>query len=666
MASETVAKWSIIVLFVVTGTLLTVLSKLLYQGNFQLPWTLNLAMEFGMALSLPFYFIAKWIRSLFMCCRRDSPETAPGGVAIDALASPVPADGRSSDAPLLHEGNLQTQAAAGPTSHSLPRDGADGYSAIGGSVHTGVSPHGGAQLASPSPHMFSGERARGLTTFGPESGVSAGHQRNYTPAHGLGQFRLPVAYDTALSTGGDSHRAFSGSMSARGRGAFSAGSDGVGVSLADLLGPGARPGDGDGHSPAARKHSNVDRGEKAPLLVSASGDDLEAERLSHVEPIADGYMTTVPSATTGLDAAVVPVVMDDSGHIVVPEVGLPSTAKEWLILALRVFPCAVCDTMAGGLMNVGLLGMSASVWQMIRGAVILFTVALRFGFFRARLFRFEAAGIALVMVGLVVVGVAGVSDVSAGADIPAWLAVVSILVVLLSQLFLAGQTVIEEMMLKLYAIPEMVLVGLEGTWGCIINAIILAVVSYVPASPCNVAFGISEDVEQITAPHGSSKYIPPLTWGFLVAFVICVTVYNITGQAITRYTTGTTHTVMDNVRTVIIWVVMIVAYAIGTRYWESVETTISPLVYATNVTTTLWPDDDTGFHGLCQRLLDQNDDGMWGEAVNKWTALQLAGFVVLAAGIFVYTRVVEFRRMFFYPSDEEAEAAQGGLAHSAA
>lgn len=76
-------------------------------------------------------------------------------------------------------------------------------------------------------------------------------------------------------------------------------------------------------------------------------------------------------------------------------------------------PPALCDMTATSLMYIGLILTSPSSFQMLRGALIVFTGLLSVAFLGRRLKIYEWLGILLVICGLVIVGL---SNIISGKD----------------------------------------------------------------------------------------------------------------------------------------------------------------------------------------------------------------------------------------------------------
>jgi len=80
------------------------------------------------------------------------------------------------------------------------------------------------------------------------------------------------------------------------------------------------------------------------------------------------------------------------------------TLRNGLVCALP----ALCDVGGTTLSGIGLLFTTASVWQMLRGSIILFTGMLSVVFLKRKLDRFHYVGMAITIVGITIVGFASI------------------------------------------------------------------------------------------------------------------------------------------------------------------------------------------------------------------------------------------------------------------
>ncbi|KAG8922157.1 hypothetical protein FRC00_007767, partial [Tulasnella sp. 408] len=159
--------------------------------------------------------------------------------------------------------------------------------------------------------------------------------------------------------------------------------------------------------------------------------------------------------------------------------------KGWKVLLF--FLPAACDLTGTTLMNVGLLYTPVSIYQMTRGALVLWVGIFSVIFLRRRLFLYQWLSLITVMIGVSIVGLSGslikkaitedssipdalrrsLSPSTASDPSDAARVLIGVLFILFAQLFTAAQFVIEEKVMAKYSVTPLVAVGLEGTFGLI-------------------------------------------------------------------------------------------------------------------------------------------------------------------------------------------------------
>lgn len=165
----------------------------------------------------------------------------------------------------------------------------------------------------------------------------------------------------------------------------------------------------------------------------------------------------------------------------VPEDRLP--LKGWRVLLLSL--PAICDICGTTLMNVGLLFVVPSIYQMTRGALVLFVGLFSVLFLRRTLHLYQWFALVTVVLGVGIVGLAGAiykDDKAAPAMMlmvreavlliareartpEAIRTIVGICLIAGAQIFTASQFVLEEYILEKYALEPLKVVGWEGLFG---------------------------------------------------------------------------------------------------------------------------------------------------------------------------------------------------------
>jgi drug/metabolite transporter (DMT)-like permease len=285
---------------------------------------------------------------------------------------------------------------------------------------------------------------------------------------------------------------------------------------------------------------------------------------------------------------------DISGNKINPmsqEDDTPKEAKVWYF-----WVPAMCDLMGSTLMTFGLTYLASSVYQMFRGILILFTAAFSYYFLKSKLYRQHYLGILLVVGGLAMVGLDSVLHSGSASKSPG----VGIILVVIAQVFSATQFIVEEKLLKKYSAHPLRVVGWEGVWGSVSYIVILIIFQFVS---CNSWSDSMKDGLCMENDSGNYKLEDTifafrqlgnngLLLFYVLLYVCSIAVFNFVGISITKFVSSTARAVVDTVRTVIVWVFFLVM----------------PFV----------PDNTK----------------------EKFSALQLCGFLVLIAGSLIYNEVV--------------------------
>ncbi|XP_054714467.1 solute carrier family 35 member F6-like [Uloborus diversus] len=213
---------------------------------------------------------------------------------------------------------------------------------------------------------------------------------------------------------------------------------------------------------------------------------------------------------------------------------------------------ALCDMTATSLMYVGLNLTYASSFQMLRGAIIVFTGLLSVAFLDRQLKKLEWSGIFVVILGLLCVGLSDVIYPSKTNDYSPNSIITGDLLIIMAQIIGATQMVVEEKFVSKYNVPPLQGVGWEGFFGFTILTILLIPMYYI-----KVGHSIFDN------PHGSMEdAIDGLiqmrnSWQVSTAVagtIISIAFFNFAGLSVTKEMSATTRMVLDSVRTFVVWI----------------------------------------------------------------------------------------------------------------
>lgn len=197
-------------------------------------------------------------------------------------------------------------------------------------------------------------------------------------------------------------------------------------------------------------------------------------------------------------------------------------------------------------MNVGLILTSASVYQMLRGAVVIFTGLFSYLFLNRRLRGFEWFSLVLVVVGVGIVGLSSVlfpqkkpSASSLVEDEFDYASLLGVGLVLGAQIFTASMFVIEEKILSRYKVTPLKAVGLEGSFGLI---------SVLAAMPI-LHFALGEKYPAFNIVQGYHDFFDhPTVWQSGLAISVSIAFFNWFGLSITSAISATARSTIDACR----------------------------------------------------------------------------------------------------------------------
>jgi len=246
-------------------------------------------------------------------------------------------------------------------------------------------------------------------------------------------------------------------------------------------------------------------------------------------------------------------------------------------------PPALCDMTATSTMYIGLNLTYASSFQMLRGALIIFTGLLSVAFLQRKLKAYEWFGILFVILGLVVVGTSDLlSGNQTGKDRNSL--ITGDLLIITAQIITAAQMVIEEKFVSSRNVSPLEAVGWEGLFGFSTLLLLLFPMYYINVGHVifdNPGGRLEDAIDGVTQIFNSWQVA-----GGFGGTIVSIAFFNFAGISVTKEISATTRTVLDSIRTFVIW---IFSLSVG---WQ------------------------------------------------KFSAIQLGGFLVLLVGMFLYNDVI--------------------------
>lgn len=313
-----------------------------------------------------------------------------------------------------------------------------------------------------------------------------------------------------------------------------------------------------------------------------------------------------------------------SRPLIVQDDPMDQPKSKWRVLLL-LFP-TLADLIATVLMNIGLLYTTVSVYQMMRGAELVFAAIFAIVFLKRQLNRFHFAGIFCSVCGIILVGISSLlsADLESGKESKAapvhgetsGLMLLGMGLIVLSQAVQAAQLTFEDYFMADLNIEPLKIVGYEGLFGVLTMVFVMLPAVYF--LPGNDAGGREENTLDTLTMIWNTPALSTIIIGDMFALMM----YNFAGMSVTDHLGAVFRTLLETMRTLAVWGVDVILYY-----------------------------SDTGV----------------GEPIDKYSSIQLVGFVVLVLGMLVYGKgddkaaLEDMEKYLAIEAEEEAVAEAGEL-----
>ncbi|KAL4220818.1 hypothetical protein ACF0H5_019086 [Mactra antiquata] len=221
---------------------------------------------------------------------------------------------------------------------------------------------------------------------------------------------------------------------------------------------------------------------------------------------------------------------------------------------LIFLPASLCDMCGTSLMYIGLNLTYASSFQMLRGAVIIFTALLSVAFLGRVIKKYMWVGMFIVLIGLLVVGLSDILFMTKKEDTPTNTngIIAGDLLIIMAQVIVSVQMVYEERFIGRYNVHPLAAVGWEGFFGALVLGLLLIPFYYIDAGTFSTAAG--HRLENVPDAFEQMRN----NWRIILATVgniVSIAFFNFAGISVTKELSATTRMVLDSVRTIVIWAI---------------------------------------------------------------------------------------------------------------
>lgn len=260
----------------------------------------------------------------------------------------------------------------------------------------------------------------------------------------------------------------------------------------------------------------------------------------------------------------------------------------------KVAILALCNLLSKVISNIGLFWLPVSIFQALRGSALIFSVVLTVVYRKRKLPGHAIIGIAFVSVPLVLMGMQAMLQNKPGQETTTfsasstWHVLLGIVFVVGSQAIEALKIILMEVYLNDLNMGSFSILAWQGVWGMLVcSLVILPICSYLPGGM--EGDGIHEHILMSLGEVFRSPRLMAYSVGIIVSILCCNT-----GVAyLIKISNGLTHTVLEQFRGVLVWVISLVLHLMS--------------------------------------------GGKSGEPWTKWSFVQLGGFLLLIFGTLVYS-----------------------------
>jgi drug/metabolite transporter (DMT)-like permease len=219
----------------------------------------------------------------------------------------------------------------------------------------------------------------------------------------------------------------------------------------------------------------------------------------------------------------------------IPRIQVPINFKNVVFKNWKLILPALCDVISSTFMNVGLILVSPSIFQTLRGSLIIFTALISMIFLRKKYTIHQMIGLFIIFSGISVVGTSTGNNTSD---------TIGICMILLAQVFTATQYVLEEKILTTEnsSVTPLLAVGLEGIFGIILVLVVSPVYFVVmKVDPIKLFYQINF-----------------MLWISFIVLVFTIAIINYLGLTLTKNMSSVSRTTVDACRILVVWIVSII------------------------------------------------------------------------------------------------------------
>ena len=231
------------------------------------------------------------------------------------------------------------------------------------------------------------------------------------------------------------------------------------------------------------------------------------------------------------------------------------------------------DTCSTGLANIGLILLPGSIYQMLKGSLIVMTFLMSKFVVKNKHILDHYIAIPISTLGVFLVGLSAYLSASGDEESysSAGQTLLGIVLMLISMFILSIQFCFDEFFMRKYRCHPLICIGYEGVFGFFINLFLCAIFYFIKCGKKEEGGESNFFMENMCSPDEDNVYRPEnivyaiKQIGDSTALAVLVPIaiffmssFNILGVSITKYGSATTRSVTDNVRSFLVWLFFLI------------------------------------------------------------------------------------------------------------
>jgi drug/metabolite transporter (DMT)-like permease len=236
------------------------------------------------------------------------------------------------------------------------------------------------------------------------------------------------------------------------------------------------------------------------------------------------------------------------------------------------------DTCSTGLANIGLILLPASIYQMLKGSLIIMTFLMSKFIVKNKHTCDHYVAIPVSTTGVVLVGLSAYLNADEKSDdtgnfSDAKTTLLGIVLMVIAMFILSIQFCFDEYFMRKYSCHPLICIGYEGIFGFFINLLLCIIFYFIKCGsyedkeepPYFVKNMCTGDNDNVWRPENIVFAYRQLINNSLLSILVPITIifmasFNIFGVSITKYGSATTRTVTDNCRSFLVWIFFLMPF----------------------------------------------------------------------------------------------------------